>query len=710
MTTAAIPVEELTQDQAAAELARLAAEIAAHDARYYQQDAPTVSDAEYDALRRRNAAIEARFPELIRSDSPSRKVGAAPAAGFSRVRHRKPMLSLENAFDDDDVRDFFAGVRNFIKELKDDPGLPIPIVAEPKIDGLSINLRYENGVFVQGATRGDGAEGEDVTANLRTCKDVPERLQGAAPALIEIRGEVYMIRDDFLRMNAQRAAAGEAPFANPRNAAAGSLRQLDPRITASRPLRLFAYAMGDCSEPVADSHSQYLELLRRWGFHVNPRAQACAGVDEALAVYHRIADERAALPYDIDGVVYKVDRFDWQERLGMVSRAPRWAVAHKFPAEQATTVLRAIEIQVGRTGALTPVAHLEPVTVGGVVVSRATLHNEDEIRRKDVRVGDTVVVQRAGDVIPQIVGVVPDKPRGGQEFVFPTECPECHAHAVRPEGEAIRRCTGGLTCPAQAVERLRHFASRDAFDIEGLGEKNVEFLWREGFVKGPADIFRLRAINEERRGGMFADLLAPKPLEKYEGWGETSVRKLFDAIDRRRSVPLERFIYALGIRQVGAATAKLLARHYGTLDELLTAAEQAQPREGEAYEQLVNIESIGPKVAKDILDFFAESHNREAIDDLIAAGVVAEPYAGPTGAAESPVAGKTVVFTGTLEKMTRSEAKARAEALGAKVAGSVSARTDYVVVGADAGSKARKAQELGVAMLSEDEWIAMIGG
>ncbi len=428
MTTAITAVEDLTQEQAATELARLAAEIAEHDRLYYQQDAPTVSDAEYDELRRRNAAIEARFPELIRSYTPTRRLGAAPAAGFAKVRHRRPMLSLENAFDDEDVRAFFAGVRNFIKELKDDPTLPIAVVAEPKIDGLSINLRYENGVFVQGATRGDGSEGEDVTANLRTLRDLPPRLRGDVPALIEIRGEVYMLRQDFLRMNEARAASGEPPFANPRNAAAGSLRQLDARITANRPLRLFTYALGECSEPVANSHWEFLQLLTAWGFHVNPEAELCNDVDAALRVYHAVSEQRSVLPYDIDGVVYKVDRFDWQERLGMVSRAPRWAVAHKFPAEQASTMLRGIEIQVGRTGALTPVAHLEPVTVGGVVVSRATLHNEDEIRRKGVRVGDTVIVQRAGDVIPQIVGVVPDKPRGSDEYVFPTVCPQRARH------------------------------------------------------------------------------------------------------------------------------------------------------------------------------------------------------------------------------------------------------------------------------------------
>ncbi len=701
MSATTIPVEALSEGQATAELARLAAEIADHDRLYYQQDAPRISDADYDALRQRNAAIEARFPALIRTDSPSFRVGAAPAAAFAKVRHVKPMLSLENAFDDEDVRAFFAGVRNFIKELKDDPTRPIAVVAEPKIDGLSINLRYENGVFVQGATRGDGTVGEDVTANLRTLNDLPRRLKGEAPALIEVRGEVYMIRDDFLRMNEQRAAAGEQTFANPRNAAAGSLRQLDPRITAGRPLRLFAYAMGECSEAVADSHGTFLERLSAWGFHVNPKARRCASVDEALAFYHQIAAERAQLPYDIDGVVYKVERFDWQERLGMVSRAPRWAVAHKFPAEQACTVLKDIIIQVGRTGALTPVALLEPITVGGVVVGRATLHNEDEIQRKDVRIGDTVIVQRAGDVIPQIVGVMADKrPAAAQPFAFPTLCPQCGSHAERPEGEAVRRCTGGLTCPAQAIERLRHFASRNAFDIEGLGEKNVEFLWREGFVRSPADIFRLRAENARRL----------QRLENYEGWGAVSVRKLFEAIDRRRRIALDRFIYALGIRQVGEATAKLLARNYGSLSAWRTAMMEAQDRDSEAYRHLASIESIGAKVAKDILDFFAEGHNRQALDDLERELEAIEAYERPTGGTQSPVAGKTVVFTGSLDTLTRSEAKARAEALGAKVAGSVSRKTDYVVIGADAGSKAKDAEKLGVATLTEQEWLALICG
>ena len=700
--TTVIPVDDLTPEQAAAELARLAAEIARLDAAYHGQDAPLASDAEYDALARRNRAIEARFPALARPDSPSRRVGAAPAEGFRKVSHLRPMLSLENAFDDDEVRAFFAGVRNFIKELKDDPARPIPVMGEPKIDGLSINLRYEHGFFVQGATRGDGAVGEEVTANLRTLADLPQRLSGAAPGLMEIRGEVYMTRADFLALNQARAAAGEPVFANPRNAAAGSLRQLDPRITAARPLHLFAYALGEVDGPVADTHERFLARLREWGFPVNPLAQLCPDIDAALALYHRIADERATLPYDIDGVVYKVDRFDWQARLGMVSRAPRWAVAHKFPAEQARTVIRKIDVQVGRTGALTPVALLEPVTVGGVVVARATLHNEDEIARKDVREGDTVVVQRAGDVIPQIVAVVPEKrPEGAMPFVFPDHCPICGARAERGEGEAVRRCTGGLTCEAQAVERLRHFASRDAFDIEGLGEKNVEFLFRKGWVRSPADIFTLERRQQD----------SLERLQNLEGWGETSVRKLYKAIQDRRVIGLDRVIYALGIRQIGQATAKLLARRYGSYDHWRQAMDQAlaaRDESGEAWRELIAIEQIGDAVARDLTDFFAEAHNTAALDALRAELDRVEDAAAPAST-NSPLAGKTVVFTGTLERLTRPEAKARAEALGAKVAGSVSRKTDLVVAGPGAGTKAKEAEALGVPIISEQAFLEMIG-
>jgi DNA ligase (NAD+) len=689
-----IAADKLTAAQAKTELARLAEEIARHDRLYYQKDAPEISDAAYDALRRRNEAIEARFPELVRPDSPSVRVGAAPAAAFSKVRHSRPMLSLDNAFDEQDVRDFAERVRRFLG-LKPEQG--IELVAEPKIDGLSIALRYENGKFAQGATRGDGEVGEEVTANLKTIDDIPSHLKGRdVPDVLEVRGEVYMQRADFLKLNERRAARGEPAFANPRNAAAGSVRQLDPGITARRPLRFFGYSLGEVSAPVAKTHWDLLARLRGWGFWVNPRAQLCGNVDEAIAFYREIADLRAQLGYDIDGVVYKVNRFDWQERLGMVSRAPRWATAHKFPAEQARTRLKGITIQVGRTGTLTPVAELEPITVGGVVVARATLHNEDEIARKDVRVGDTVVVQRAGDVIPQIVEVVlSERPKGAKPYVFPDHCPVCGSKAVRAEGEVARRCTGGLTCPAQATERLRHFVSRNAFDIEGLGERHIEAFHADGMIRRPGDVFRLKRH--------------AKTLEEREGWGKKSVDRLMDAIEARRKIPLDRFIYALGIRQVGEATAKLLARHYRTLEhwrEAMLAA--ARDPEGEAAQELDTISQIGPSVAADIAAFFAEKHNRDALDDL-AKELTVEPFAAAARAANSPVAGKIVVFTGTLETMTRQEAKARAESLGANVTESVSKKTDYVIVGADAGSKAAKAKALGVAMLSEQDWRKLIG-
>ncbi len=690
------PVSQLSEAKAAAELKRLAEEIARHDRLYYQKDAPEISDAEYDGLRRRNEAIEARFPRLIRPDSPSRNVGAAPAEGFAKVQHRMPMLSLSNAFDESDVAEFIQRIRRFLNLEANEP---VELVAEPKIDGLSIALRYEAGRFVQAATRGDGSEGEDVTANLRSLKDLPLILGDGVPEVLEVRGEVYLGRHEFLALNAAQEKAGAKVFANPRNAAAGSLRQLDPKVTAGRPLTLFAYAMGEVSSPVGQTHWAFLERLRAWGFPTNPLARVCRDLDEVLAFYAEILGARAELPYDIDGIVYKVNRFDWQERLGFVSRAPRWAVAHKFPAEQAETRLDAITIQVGRTGALTPVANLEPITVGGVVVARATLHNEDEIARKDIRVGDHVVIQRAGDVIPQVVSVVPDKrPKDSRPYAFPDHCPECDSLAVREPGEAVRRCTGGLICPAQSVERLRHFVSRDAFDIEGLGDKHVRAFFDEGLLKSPADLFTLAK----------RDSVSEMPLAQREGWGETSARKLFDAIEARRRIPLDRLIYALGIRQVGQSTAKLLARNYGTLEALAWAVTAAQDTESTEYADLVNIDGIGPSVAADLIGFFAEPHNQEVLDRLVEQ-VQIDAVAAPTAAVDSPVAGKTVVFTGTLAAMGRSEAKARAEALGAKVAGSVSRKTDYVVVGADAGSKARKAEELGVTTLSEEEWLELTG-
>jgi DNA ligase (NAD+) len=692
------PAEALSEAEAKAELKRLAAEIARHDRLYHAKDAPEISDADYDALRRRNAAIEKRFPHLVRADSPSQRIGAAPATGFAKVRHAKPMLSLDNAFDEEDVRAFFQSVQNFFRSADDlkrvDPAT-IAVAAEPKIDGLSCSLRYERGALVLAATRGDGVTGEDVTANVKTVKDVPHRLKGRGwPAQIEIRGEVYMERPGFFALNAEREKAGESVFANPRNAAAGSLRQLDPAITASRPLKFFAYAWGEADRPIADTHWEALRHFRDWGLAVNPLSKLCRGIDQVLAFHAEIAAGRAELPYDIDGVVYKVNDLDLEERLGFASRAPRWAIAHKFPAQQAQTVLREITIQVGRQGSLTPVAMLEPITVGGVVVQRATLHNEDEIARKDIREGDTVIIQRAGDVIPQVVSVVKERrPKSSRPFKFPDECPECHSLAVREPGEAVRRCTGGLICPAQAVERLRHFVSRDAFDIEGLGAKHIADFWEDKLIKTPADVFRLD----------------PAVIAEREGWGEQSARKLRDAIEARRRISLERFIYALGIRQVGQQTAKLLARHYRSFARWREAMLAARDKESDAWRELNDIHGIGEDMAEDIADFFRERHNLELLDDLLKEVNVAD-YVAAQSAAQSPLAGKTVVFTGTLMAMSRSEAKTRAEALGANVAGSVSGKTDYLIVGADAGSKAEKARALGVKTLTEEEWLALAKG
>ena len=695
------PVDHLTMEEAAEELERLAAEIAEHDALYYQKDRPRVSDAEYDALRQRNEAIEQRYPELVREDSPSHRVGAAPAEGFGKVVHKVAMLSLSNAFDDADVREFCARVRRFLN-LKEDQTLAV--TAEPKIDGLSAALRYEKGKFVLGATRGDGREGENVTENLRTIADVPKTLKGKdIPDVVEIRGEVYMSHADFAALNERQRDAGKSVFANPRNAAAGSLRQLDAKITASRPLRFFAYTWGEMSAMPADTQSGVIEAFEKWGFTVNPLFRRCESVEELIAFYHEVEESRAGLGYDIDGVVYKVDRLDWQNRLGFVSRSPRWAIAHKFPAEQAMTVLERIEIQVGRTGKLTPVARLTPVTVGGVVMSNATLHNQDEIERLGVRPGDTVVVQRAGDVIPQIVRVVEDKPRGRKKFVFPETCPECGSHAVREVNpktgkmDVDRRCTGGLVCPAQAVERLRHFVSRNAFDIEGLGEKQIAAFFADGLIARPDEIFTLEARDKK----------SLKKLKDREGWGETSVRNLFAAIDARRKVDLDRFIFALGIRHVGETNARLLARSYGTLENFEAQMRAAASREGPAWEELMSIDGVGEVLAGSIVDFFDEKHNREVLAGLSKAGVEAVPL--PAQETGSPIAGKTVVFTGSLERMTRSEAKARAEQMGAKVAGSVSAKTDLVVHGPGAGSKLAKAQELGIETITEDEWMEMAG-
>jgi DNA ligase (NAD+) len=682
-------VEALTETEAAEELARLAQEIAHHDAAYHTHDAPEISDAAYDALRRRNAAIEAQFPALIRSDSPSSRIGAAPEGGFAKIRHRVPMLSLDNAFGSTEFAEFCTRAKRFLGRTE-----PLVFVAEPKIDGLSINLTFEHGRFVRGATRGDGAEGEDVTANLQTMKSVPDKLHGPAPALIEIRGEVFMTKADFLALNQSQAEAGAKVFANPRNAAAGSLRQLDVRITASRPLSLFAYAQGESSEPVATTHWEYLERLKNWGFDVNPLSRRLTNETDAEAFQNQIGQERSSLGYDIDGVVYKIDDLALQRRLGFVGRAPRWAIAWKFPAEQATTTLREIRIQVGRTGALTPVAELEPVNVGGVLVARATLHNEDEIARKDIRVGDTVVLQRAGDVIPQIVSVITDRrPPDSIPYVFPDTCPACGSNAVRPPGEVVRRCTGGLICPAQRVERLIHFVSRPAFDIDGLGDKTIQEFYNEGWLHGPADLFKLPEREAE--------------IAAREGWGKLSARNLSRAIAARRTVPLERFIFALGIRRIGSTNAKLLARHYGTFANWRTQMVAATQVGADERLELGSISGIGPTIAEELTDFFGEDRNIAALDELAAEVTVED--AARADAADSPIAGKTVVFTGTLETMTRPEAKARAESLGAKVTDSVSKKTDIVIVGADAGSKARKAVELGVRTVTEAEWRELVG-
>jgi DNA ligase (NAD+) len=695
VAAAAKDVAALSEAEAKAELKRLARDITHHDRLYHTKDAPEISDAEYDALRRRNSAIETRFPALIRADSPSKRVGAAPATGFAKVRHPHPMLSLENAFSEEEVRDFFQGIRNFFRAPQDVARVEpetIAVMAEPKIDGLSCSIRYEHGVLSLGATRGDGVTGEDVTANVKTLASVPKKLKGQGwRDVIEVRGEIYMERNGFFALNAEREKAGEPVFANPRNAAAGSLRQLDASITASRPLAFFAYAWGEQSHPFAKTHEEAIKHFAAWGFTVNPLSKLCRGLDALLAFHREIGEQRASLPYDIDGVVYKVNDLALEERLGFVSRAPRWAIAHKFPAQQAETVLKRIIIQVGRRGTLTPVAELEPITVGGVVVQRATLHNEDEIKRKDIREGDTVVIQRAGDVIPQVVSVVLAKrPKHSRPYEFPHTCPECDSKAVREEGEAAWRCTGGLICPAQAVERLRHFVSRDAFDIEGLGEKHIVDFWTDKLIKTPADIFRLD----------------PETIAKREGWGETSAGKLVAAIDARRRISLDRFINALGIPQVGEATAKLLARHYRSFARWRQAMEAAGDPESEAWHELNDIHGIGGDMAADIVGFFAERHNRALLDDL-AREIEVEDYAVAAPSGNSPLAGKTIVFTGTLEAMSRSEAKARAEALGAHVGGSVSSKTDYLVVGADAGSKAKKATELGVKTLSEDEWLTL---
>ena len=710
------PVEKLTQADAVAELSRLAEEIAGHDRRYHAEDAPTISDADYDALRRRNAEIELRFPELVRADSPTLKVGAAPSGAFGKVVHAVPMLSLDNAFSDSDVVDFVASVRRFLSWPADEK---LIFTAEPKIDGLSMSLRYSNRRLVTAATRGDGTTGENVTANIRTIGEIPDNLPEDAPDVVEVRGEVYMRRDDFFDLQKRMAESGQT-FANPRNSAAGSLRQKNPEVTRSRPLKFFAYAWGETSEPLGATQYDVVRRFGDWGFVVNDRMVRCSTTEEILAHYHEIESERAELPYDIDGVVYKVDRLDLQERLGFRSRSPRWATAHKFAAEKAMTVVNDIDIQVGRTGALTPVARLEPVTVGGVVVVNATLHNEDYIKGlgnngqpirdegHDIRVGDTVVIQRAGDVIPQVLDVVMEKrPPSAVPYIFPNRCPACDSHAVREEGEAVRRCTGGLICPAQAVERIRHFVSRTAMDIEGLGEKQVEFFFNAEDdalkVRTPADIFTLK----KRQEGSLTK------LENIDGFGAISVKKLFAAIDERRQVAFSRFLYALGIRHVGETNAKRLARHYVSFAAFVDACKAADVPEGKgdkgnaAWQEINSVNGIGDIVAEAVVEFFNEDHNLQALAALLAEVTVLDEER--VGGVESPVSGKTVVFTGSLEKMSRDEAKAMAEKLGAKVAGSVSKKTDLVVAGPGAGSKLKLATELGIEVIDEDGWFTRIG-
>lgn len=700
-----IAVDDLIGPDAAVELETLAVEIAEADAAYYQEDAPALSDAAYDALRQRNDAIEVRFPKLVRKDSPSKRVGAGAAAGFGKVQHRPPMLSLGNAFSDEDVAEFYDRVRRFLNLPVNDA---IDIVVEPKIDGLSISLRYEDGEFVRGATRGDGREGEDVTANIRTMDDIPQKISGNVPDVLEVRGEVFMSKADFLSLNQRQEEAGAKLFANPRNAAAGSLRQKDPAISASRPLKVFVYAWGDVSGVDAQGYGgrvdwpdqgTFYDRLKAWGFPVNPYAKVCKTLDETLALYQKLGADRAMLDYDIDGVVYKVNRLDWQERLGFVSRAPRWAIAHKFPAEKAETILNDIIIQVGRTGALTPVAELEPVNVGGVVVSRATLHNEDEVMtRLDARVGDRVIIERAGDVIPKIVNVLKEKRQDeATPWSPPTVCPcPLQTDTVRPEGEAVRRCSGGMECPYQQVARLKHFVSRDALDIEGFGARTIEAFWEEGVLRTPVDIFLL----EEKDGAA-----GPK-LEEREGWGDTSANNLFESIQRRRTTDLGRFIYALGIRQVGQTTARDLARAYGSVDvwaRQMIAAEKDPA--GEAFQELENIDGIGPAVSADIVAFFGNPESRADLDQLIS---MLEISPVEQAANDTAISGKVLVFTGNMETMGRSEAKAKAESLGAKVSGSVSKKTDLVIAGPGAGSKRKKAEELGISVISEQEWIDLL--
>jgi len=669
--------------------AKLSKEIKEHDEKYYQDDEPVISDGEYDALRQGLNALEFKYPELITSESPTQKVGAKPSKGFGKIQHAVPMLSLSNVFNKEDLEYFFERVKRFLNLSSDEV---VEVIAEPKIDGLSCSIRYEKGVLVHAVTRGDGYEGENITENIKTLDDIPHEIKNA-PDVLEVRGEVYMTRQDFKKLNEVQEKEGKKIFANPRNAAAGSLRQLDVAITKSRSLKFFGYALGEISEPIAETQEGVRQKLKSFGFPQAEPSTLCCNLQEILEFYETLSNQRPDLEYEIDGIVYKVNQLDWQERLGFVARSPRWATAHKFPAERAVTIINDIDIQVGRTGVLTPVARLEPITVGGVVVSNATLHNEDEIKRKDTRIGDHVIIQRAGDVIPQVVEVLKEKRKSDAvTFDFPKSCPVCNSHVTREEGEVAWRCTGGLICEAQAVERLKHFVSRNAFNIEGMGTKVIQQFWDGELIKTPVDIFTI----EER------DKVSLTPLKAKEGWGDLSAKNLFKSINERRKIPLNRFIYALGIRQVGEVTAKKLASVYGSL----SAIKIAMTNKKGVYEELINIDDIGPSVAEDVIEFFNEPHN-QAILEKLEEQLDIQNFENVRNT-DSPIAGKVMVFTGTMSQMGRAEAKAKAESLGAKITGSISRKTDYLVAGEDAGSKLKKAKELGVNILTEEEWLKLI--
>ena len=699
-----IDPDKLTEQQASDELAELAELIAYHD-RLYENAEPEITDAEYDSLRKRNVEIEDQFPNLVRPDSPSYKVGAPPSAKFKKIKHKIPMLSLGNAFSYEDIEVFLNGIRTFIIELKD-PSIPIEIVGEPKVDGVSCSLRYEKNKLVLAATRGDGIEGEDVTENVKTIHDIPKKLPPSAPEILEIRGEIYMADEEFLRFNMAQEEKDGKIFANPRNAAAGGLRQLDPKITASRPLRFFGYAWGDVSEPIAATQWEVRERISSWGFKLNKPSRILNNIDEMRQYYEEIQSKRSGFGFSIDGVVYKINRIDLQERLGFISRSPRWAIAHKFSPEQGKTHIRDIKIQVGRVGSLTPIAELEPLNIGGVLVSRATLHNQDEIEKKDFRKEDLVIVQRAGDVIPQVVScVLTERPKSAEPYNFPDRCPVCNSTTVREQFESARYCTGGLYCPAQSLERLKHFVSRNAFDIEGLGEKNIEMFYYEGLVKVPTDIFKLED-RISKQGLDFNSTNSIVPLENREGWGIKSANNLFSAIRDRKEISFDRFLYALGIRHIGETTAKIIARKYKSFMPFMNSAIASQDKDSIAYEDLKDTSGIGTTAADAIVDFFNNDHNVKVIRELISLIEISDFV--PTFSIQSKLAGKTIVFTGTLEKMSRGEAKTKAESLGANVSNSISKKTDYVVAGNSAGSKLRKARDLEITVISENDWFKII--